>query len=52
MEEYDLNLVAENTEIVLLTRQRIPPQLEMRVGTAAIAASNAVKYLGQMAANA
>lgn len=44
--EHGLSLATEKTEDVLLTRQGIPTETEMMVGTDAIATNNAVKYLG------
>lgn len=46
MGDHILSLMTEKTDIVLLTRQRVSTQVEIKVGTDAIAASNAVKYLG------
>lgn len=46
MEDHGLMLATEKTEIVLLTRRRIPTILEIQVGSETIITKEAVKYLG------
>lgn len=46
LEEHGLSLAAEKTEIVLLTRRRIPTEVQMMVGPETITTKKVVKYLG------
>ena len=46
MEEHGLSLATEKTEMVLLTRRRIPTITQFVVGEKAIISKPAVKYLG------
>lgn len=44
--DHGLSLATEKTEIVLLTRRRIPTNIQVNVGEEPILAKRAVKYLG------
>lgn len=46
MTDHGLRLATEKTELVLLTRRRIPTRLHMTVGTDEIETGGEVKYLG------
>lgn len=46
LDTHGLSLAKEKTEIVLLTRRRIPTIVEMRVGEETVLTKKAVKYLG------